>query len=143
MSTRAQQSGMRGVYLVAAQLAAQGLIVSPTSRSAFGADLLVTDAGCQRTYSVQVKTNGRRYFAYWLVGAHARRLTARSHVYVFVNLRDYDRAAHEFFVVPARMVARLVRAERHGKSVWYTFQRSAAWPYLHRWDLLGGSRSTA
>ena len=38
-----QQTGTRGVFLVAAELASRGLIVSPTSRNSFGADLLVTD----------------------------------------------------------------------------------------------------
>jgi len=38
-----QLTGMRGVYLAAAEIAARGMIVSPTSRSAAGADLLVTD----------------------------------------------------------------------------------------------------
>ena len=36
-------TGMRGVYLVAAELSKRGFIASPTSRGAQGADLLVTD----------------------------------------------------------------------------------------------------
>ena len=43
MTSRAQLTGMRGVYLVAAELTRLALIVSPTSRSAQVADLLVTD----------------------------------------------------------------------------------------------------
>jgi hypothetical protein len=39
-----------GVYLVAAELSYRGFIVSPTSRSAIGADLLVTDQECKRTW---------------------------------------------------------------------------------------------
>jgi hypothetical protein len=39
---------MRGVYLVAAELSRLGFIVSPTSRSAAGADLLVTSSSCSR-----------------------------------------------------------------------------------------------
>jgi hypothetical protein len=42
------QTGMQGVYHVAAELTHLGFIVSVTSRSAFGADLLVTDQRCQR-----------------------------------------------------------------------------------------------
>ena len=49
-------TGMRGVYLVAAELSARGLVASPTSRSAAGVDLLVTDERCARAFSVQVKT---------------------------------------------------------------------------------------
>jgi hypothetical protein len=56
MATTGQMTGMRGVYLVAAELTRLGFIVSPTSRSARGADLLVTDQECQKAWSVQVKT---------------------------------------------------------------------------------------
>jgi len=52
-----QLTGMRGVYLVAAELSRLGFIASPTSRSALAADILVTDQACQRAFSVQVKTN--------------------------------------------------------------------------------------
>jgi hypothetical protein len=48
MATTGQMTGMRGVYLVAAELTRLGFIVSPTSRSARGADLLVTDQECQK-----------------------------------------------------------------------------------------------
>jgi hypothetical protein len=67
MSSKSQQAGMRAVYLVAAEMAARGWIVSPTSRSAFGADLLVADESCNRAYSVQVKSNGVRQNC-WLMG---------------------------------------------------------------------------
>jgi hypothetical protein len=50
---------MRGVYLVASELSRLGFIASPTSRSAIGADILVTDQKCKRTYSVQVKKNAK------------------------------------------------------------------------------------
>ena len=43
MAKNAIISGMTGVYLVAAELSKRGFIVSPTSRGAEGADLLVTD----------------------------------------------------------------------------------------------------
>jgi hypothetical protein len=79
-------TGMLGVYLVAAELSRLGFIVSPTSRSAAGADLLVTDQRCQKAWSVQVKTN-RKAINYWLVGERARHIKSDSHVYVFVNLR--------------------------------------------------------
>lgn len=44
-------TGMQGVYLVAAELSRRGFIVSPTSRSTRGADLLVTDKSCERACS--------------------------------------------------------------------------------------------
>ncbi len=58
MVAKRQQTGMRGVFLVAAELTARGLMASPTSRSAFGADLLVTDQGCLKAFSVQVTGGG-------------------------------------------------------------------------------------
>lgn len=67
MATKSQLSGMRGVYLVAAELAARGFIVSVTSRSAAGADLLVTDDSCTRAWSVQVKASYKPA-TYWLLG---------------------------------------------------------------------------
>src|SRR5882672_7515483 len=73
------------VCIVAAELTKWGLIVSPTSRSAFGADLLVTDQKCKHAWSVQVKTNfDRRTF--WLLSKPAREIKSDTHVYVFVNL---------------------------------------------------------
>ena len=56
MRAKAHMTGMLGVYLTAAELSRLGFIVSPTSRSAFGADLLVPDQHCRKTWSVQVKT---------------------------------------------------------------------------------------
>ena len=53
-------TGMTGVYCAAAELSRQGYIVSPTSRSARGADLLVTDQSCLNAWSVQVKTNAAK-----------------------------------------------------------------------------------
>jgi hypothetical protein len=62
MASMQQLTGMRGVYLVAAELSRLGFIASPTSRSAIGADILVTDQSCQNTFSVQVKTNAHIQF---------------------------------------------------------------------------------
>jgi hypothetical protein len=55
VTTSRQIQGMRGVYLAAAELAHQGFIVAPTSRSARGADLLVTSDDCTRAFTVEVK----------------------------------------------------------------------------------------
>jgi DNA invertase Pin-like site-specific DNA recombinase len=68
-------TGMLGVYLVAAELSKLGFIVSPTSRSAAGADLLVTDQKCCKAWSVQVKTQ-MKVANYW---------TARSVAVEFVK----------------------------------------------------------
>jgi hypothetical protein len=113
---------MLGVYLVAAELSRKGFIVSPTSRSARGADLLVTDQNCQKAWSVQVKTNGKPA-KFWLVGAHAAKLKSDSHIYVFVNIRGDERP--EYFVVPSDHVADRVR-ESHARtgSIWYEFHKT-------------------
>ena len=67
---KAHSTGMQGVYLVAAELTKRGLTVAPTSRSAVGADLLVTDERCKKAWSVQVKTNyGRPRF--WLLNKNS------------------------------------------------------------------------
>jgi hypothetical protein len=83
-----QLIGMRGVYSAAAELARRGFIVSPTSRSAFGADLLVTDQKCRRTWSVQVKTTGRRPASFCLVGRYAKKVASASHIYIFVSYKE-------------------------------------------------------
>ena len=85
MTSKAQMSGMRGVYLVASELARLGLITSPTSRSARGADILATTAECDRAFSVEVKTTTTNNF--WQLAKHAKTIAARSHVYVFVRVK--------------------------------------------------------
>ena len=82
---KGQLTGMRGVYLVAAELSRLGFIASPTSRSALAADILVTDQACRRAFSVQVKSNAAAA-NFWLVGKHT--VVSNTHVYVFVNLRS-------------------------------------------------------
>ena len=101
-SNKAQTTGMLGVYLTAAELTNQGFIVSPTSRSAMGADLLVVDERCRTAWSVQVKTQ-RQAASYWLVGERAHELSSPTHIYVFVNLQGEKRP--EYLVVPSRIVA--------------------------------------
>ncbi len=136
MASKAQMTGMRAVYLVAAELAARGFIVSPTSRSAFGADLLVTNDSCSRSYSVQVKANGKRA-SFWLVGEKAMHLSCPTHIYVFVNLA-VNGGDHEYYVVPSGVVKRRAVYEKSTTgSVWYSFSREAATAYNSKWSLFG------
>lgn len=130
-----QQTGMRGVYLVAAELAARGLIVSPTSRSALGADLLVTDEQCRNAYSVQVKTNSKPA-SFWLVGKKALTLSSKSHVYVLVNIQPKTEK-HEFYVVPSMTLAKKVKVHERPNSSWYSFVRKDAMSFRDKWSLLG------
>ena len=112
-----QLTGMRGVYLVAAELSRLGFIASPTSRSAIGADILATDQRCLRTYSVQVKTNASRG-NFWLVGEKTRGRASQSHIYVLVHLRRVrDAEKVEFYVVPSRVVARKTKTSERRTGV--------------------------
>ncbi len=131
MVNKAQLSGMRGVYLVAAELVGWGFIVSVTSRSAAGADLLVTDDTCDRAWSVQVKATPKPS-SYWLLGPKARQLKARSHMYVFVARMA---GQPEFYVVPARVVAQNVTIKRRPKSTWYSWVKRER--YRDAWHLFG------
>jgi hypothetical protein len=133
---------MRAVYQVAAELVSRGFIVSPTSRSAFGADLLVTNESCSRAFSVQVKANGRPA-GFWLLGERAKGLGSPSHVYVFVNFDDAA-SGQEFYVVPSRTVRRRMRTERAKTgSVWYSFSRKHAQKYKDAWTVFGRIRKKA
>lgn len=135
MASKGQVTGMRGVYLVAAELSRLGLITSPTSRSAVGADILVTDDLCSRTFSVQVKTNAKT-FNFWLVGKKARDIVADTHIYVFVNLRSTKRGEEqEFYIVPSSFVAKKTRYEKSTKSEWYSFYLEDARPFKDKWDV--------
>lgn len=130
-----QQTGMRGVYLVAAELAARGFVVSPTSRSAVGADLLVTDELCRNAFSLQVKTNAKPA-GFWLVGQKAIAIRAKSHIYVLVNIQPKT-GEHEFFVVPSTYLAMKVMTEVRANSTWYAFYKRDALAYRDKWSLLG------
>jgi hypothetical protein len=136
-------TGMRGVYLAAAELAKLGFVVSPTSRGAFGADLLVTDQQCQKAWSVQVKTNSK-VAGFWLVSPHVAKAYSDSHVYVFVNLKGD--ACPEYFVVPSAHVARIHRVARQGDpakpSVWYSVFKKDIPEYDEAWQKVFGDAST-
>ena len=107
MASKGQMTGMRGVYLVAAELSRLGFIVSPTSRSAAGADILVTDQNCQRAYSVQVKTNAST-FSFWLIGKKAKETVSDSHIYVLVNIKKTKSNGEiiEYFIVPSKQLSK-------------------------------------
>lgn len=133
MTTKAQHTGMQGVYLVAAALSRQGLIVSPTSRSAKGADLLVTDDTCARAFSVQVKTNSSKR-SFWLVGEHAKDLISDSHVYALVSILD-DKGGFECFFVPSRELAPLVKVDQNRASEWWYVERKDVEAYEEGWRI--------
>jgi hypothetical protein len=137
MSSEKQLIGMRGVYLVAAELSGRGFIASPTSRSARGADILCTDAECKRAFSVQVKTKSTQT-SYWLLSRDYKRFVSDSHIYVFVNIKEGGVPA-EFFIVPSAVVAKEAYAEPFGKDIWHSFTVERAKPFQDKWEIFRGS----
>jgi hypothetical protein len=138
MPSNKQITGMRGVYLVAAELAKHGLIASPTSRSARGADILVTDAECKRAFSIQVKTKSTQA-SYWLLSRDYKRFVSDSHIYIFVTIRDGG-VPTEFFIIPSKVVARKGGSKPYGKDkdIWYWLDLTDARPYQDRWEIFKG-----
>lgn len=134
-------TGMLGVYLVAAELSRLGFVVSPTSRSAAGADLLVTDQECRKAWSVQVKTN-RKAANFWLLNAHALRIRSDSHIYVFVNIGKEARP--EFIVVPSVHVADKVKTKPASTgTVWYEFWKADRPSEGEGWEVFGDPHANA
>ena len=134
MAYKTQMTGMRGVYLVAAELSKLGFIVSPTSRSAAGADLLVTDQKCKKTYSVQVKTNAKT-FNFWLIGNKAKDTVSDTHIYVLVNIRQNkkDEEKIEYFVVPSKRLA----SGGYHKGDWPNIGREKILDCENNWKIFG------
>lgn len=136
MSSKGYRNGMFGVYQVAAELTRRGFIVSLTSRGAFGADLLVTDQKCRNAWSVQVKTNGKPA-SFRLCNRAACKLRSKSHMYVFVNVRNGGDERSEFYVVPSRIVASF-SARRYPKpaaDTFYAFYKRDK--FKDRWQAFG------
>lgn len=132
---KGQLTGMRGVYLAAAELSRLGFIASPTSRSALAADILVTDQACQRAFSVQVKTNAGAA-TFWLVGKHTP--VSDTHVYVLVNLKSKGNVDEpEYFVVPSAVVKERTVYSKHPKSEFYSLHRKAILEFKDKWDTFG------
>jgi len=134
MASKGQMTGMRGVYLVAAELSRLGFIVSPTSRSANGADLLVTDQLCKRAYSVQIKTSSRPD-GFWLIGKNARNSTSASHIYVLVKIRNTKREGEtiQYYAVPSKKLAQLA----HHEGNWPNVREDRLTQYKSKWSVFG------
>jgi hypothetical protein len=132
MANKGQMTGMLGVYLSAVELVRRGFIVSPTSRSAMGADLLVTDQDCKKAWSVQVKTNSSNA-NFWLAGKKALTVKSKTHIYIFVSAPENK--SPSFFVVPSTVVAKNVPG---GKGSWYPYYRDKK--FENNWKLFGDPR---
>lgn len=128
---------MRGVYLVAAELSKNGLIASPTSRSAMGADIVVTDQKCCRAWSVQVKTNAKTH-SFWLLNGKTKEAVSPTHIYALVNLiKRREGESIEYFVIPSAVVAeRMIYGKSKAEtSEWWAIYRDKIMDYKDRWDL--------
>ena len=137
MANKQQLTGMRGVFLVAAEMTRLGFIVSPTSRSAVGADLLATDQLCKRSYSVQVKTNKRTH-SFWLLSKKTKDQVSRTHIYVLVNLiAQGEHEQVEYFVVPSKTMAEKMVYTKTKNATWYSIQRHEIERYRDRWSAFG------
>lgn len=100
-----------------------------------GADILVTDQACRRTFSVQVKTNARAFTA-WLVGK--KPMVSTNHIYVLVNLRPTKTGESiEYFVVPSQVIAKNTKSIRRPHSVWYAVFKKAVADYQDVWGVFG------
>jgi hypothetical protein len=134
MAYKTQMTGMRGVYLVASELSRLGFIVSPTSRSAAGADLLITDQKCKKTFSVQVKTNAK-ISNFWLIGNKAKDTVSDTHIYVLVNIRQYKKSGEkiEYFVVPSRQLA----SRGYHEGDWPNIGRDKILDCENNWKIFG------
>lgn len=140
MASKGQMTGMLGTYLAAAELTHRGLIVSITSRNARGADLLATDQSYSHTWSIQVKTNGKKANN-WLLNSEFKELVSPTHVYLFINLREGTRP--EYYVVPSDCVAACGKtAVRTTGSTWFWFTLQSAEPYREKWSIFGERRET-
>jgi len=125
--------GHASVYIVAAELSRRGFIASPTSRSARGADILVTDQNCKHAYSVQVKTNAKNA-SFWLLSPHTKEMVSPTHVYVLVNIL---KEGYAFYIAPSKVVARRMDGPvTQGKGTWYSISREKVKEFKDKWELL-------
>ena len=133
MQAGKHMTGMLGVYLTAAELTKRGFIVSPTSRSAFGADLLVTDQRCRKAWSVQVKAN-RKLALGWILNPHVADSHSESHIYVFVNLEEEEHP--KYWIVPSAVVAHIHKhhESKTGRSDWYWIGQKEMSGYDGKWS---------
>jgi hypothetical protein len=83
---------------------------------------------------VQVKTNSVT-FSFWLLNKHAKELSSKSHIYVFVNLLKNKQV--EFFVVPSAVVAKQAIKYDRPNSSWYAIDRTQIAKFKNKWTAFG------
>lgn len=121
-----RNSGMRGVYLVAAELSRNpNLVVTVTARNGQGADILAFHSTTRRSFAIQVKTNthGSRSVlrSFWLTGSSCCDAAPRND-FVWILVADHT-IEHdeppEFWVVPDILMLSAI-------------QNDKGWPYVPR-----------
>lgn len=133
-------SGMRGVYLVAAELSRNlDLVVTTTARNGEGADILVFNKATRKTFAVQVKTNTHGSKAvlrsFWLTGKKALGAEAREG-FVWVLVADHSvehDEAPEFWVVPDKEALKVL--QQAGGKGWPSIPRKPIEKYLGEWSV--------
>ena len=141
--SNAQMNGMRGVFLVASELARRGLITSPTSRSARGADILATAPDLSKAFSVEVKTTTNNKI--WQLSTHAKFTKAASHAYVFVRIwkRKSKEEVITYYPVSSKLVAEKSRLPNPGRSKQYrkgySMDLQEVETFQNNWSIFGVS----
>ena len=121
--------GMRGVYLVAAELAGRGWITSPIARSARGADLLMTASDLTKAYSVEVKTTSKHLFR---LAQHAKDIKSQSHLYILVRVNKNDVKDVTYYVVPSKIISKLATPGHPRLGKFVVFEKDVL-KYKDKW----------
>jgi len=136
-------SGMRGVYLVAAELSRNpGLVVTVTARNGQGADILAYHTRNRRSFAIQVKTNthGSRSVlrSFWLTGSYPIDVTPRKD-FVWILVADHTvehNEPPEFWVVPDSLMLPAVTRPK-GKG-WPSVSRINIEQTANAWSIFDG-----
>src|SRR5258708_3388479 len=134
MASKHQFTGMTGLYHVAAELSKRDFIVSPTSRSASTADLLVSDALCRNIYAVQGKTTPKT-FNFWLFTSKTSQIVSDHLIYALVNLK---KKGPEYYLVPSAVVAQKVKFSppmETRKTIWYSVYLKDIAEFKDNWHI--------
>ncbi len=133
-----QRTGMRGVFLVAAELSKNGYSVALTARNAAGADLMIFSTSKAKAQSIEVKTNAKKN-NYWLLSERGCKMSSETHYYAFLNISEHKDGCEQFdyYIVPSDIVSSNILVEKRKNSTWYSFSLNYAKNYKDKWSVLG------
>jgi hypothetical protein len=110
-----QQTGIAGVHFVAAYLSFLGLHAVPTTRNAFGPDLLASSLCGRKSLTIQVKTTAhasrtrgrgeekKLHHLEWDVGWTSAKLNNRNIWFAFVDLMGFKKMP-DTYIVPSKVI---------------------------------------